>query len=184
MLQSQKYGHYREACRRWQTCAECDEKDPDHLEEDCLKEIRYANCRQDHLAYTISCNVYQKGKEIIEVKHKRNMSFLEARKIVGSYMGGNIYASVTQRADRTNEDNKYRTLMEKLIQLEANDWSKFQEHLKKNYTWPNVTKHQLSNRLGMGRDPILWSKLKHTYDLPLQHGPLLKCKISNKIAVT
>ena len=73
----------------------------------------------------------KKKKEIIEVKHKRNVSFLEARRIVGSYMGESSYASVARRADRTNDDYKYRTLMEKLIKLEANDWPKFQEHLKK-----------------------------------------------------
>ena len=28
---------------------------------------------------------------------------------------------VARRADTTNEDNKYRTLVEKLIKLEAND---------------------------------------------------------------
>ena len=59
------------------------------------------------------------------------MSFLEVRKIVGTYMGENSYPSVAPRVDTTNEDNKYRTLVEKLIQLEANDWPKFQEHLKK-----------------------------------------------------
>ena len=40
-------------------------------------------------------------------------------------MRKNNYPSVLLRADRTNEDNKYRTLLEKLIQLEVN------EHLKK-----------------------------------------------------
>ena len=64
------------------------------------------------------------------MKHKRNVSFLEARKIVGTYMGENSYVSVAQRVDTTNQDNKYRTLMEKLIQLEANNWPNFQEHLK------------------------------------------------------
>ena len=70
-------------------------------------------------------------REIIEVKHKRNVSFLEARRIVGSYMGESSYASVAREADRTNDDSKYKTLVEKLLKLEANDWSKFQEHLKK-----------------------------------------------------
>ena len=41
--------------------------------------------------------------------------------IVGSNMEESSYVSVARRADRTNDDNKYRTLMEKLIQLEAND---------------------------------------------------------------
>ena len=57
----------------------------------------------------------KKEQEIIEVKHKRNVSFLEARKIVGSYVGENSYASVALRVDRTNKDDKYRTLVEKLI---------------------------------------------------------------------
>ena len=65
------------------------------------------------------------------MKHKRNVSFLEARKIVGTYMGENSYASVALRADAINQVNKYRTLVKKLIQLEPNDWPKFQENLKK-----------------------------------------------------
>ena len=65
------------------------------------------------------------------MKHKRNVFFLEARRIVGSYMGESNYASVAHRVDRTIDNNKYKTLVEKLIQLEANDWPKFQEHLKK-----------------------------------------------------
>ena len=64
-------------------------------------------------------------------KGKRNVSFLEGMKILGTYMGESSYASVAWRANTTNEDNKYRTLIENSIQLEANDWPKFQEHLKK-----------------------------------------------------
>ena len=127
----QKFGHHREACRGRQTCSKCGEKDPDHAEEDCLKETRCANCQLDHLAYARTCTVYQKEKEIIEVKHKRNVSFLKARRIVGSYMGESSYASVARKADRTNDDSKYRTLVEKLLKLEANNWPKFQEHQKK-----------------------------------------------------
>ena len=130
----QKFGHHREACSGRQTCSKCGEKDLDHAEEDCLKEILCVNCQQDHPAYARTCTVYQKEKEIIEVKHKRNVSFLEARRIVGNYMGESCYASVAQRADRTNDDTKYRTLVEKLLKLEANDWPKFQEHLKKLYS--------------------------------------------------
>ena len=46
-------------------------------------------------------------------------------------MGENSYVSAARRADTTNQDNKYRTHLEKLIQLEANDCPKFREHLKK-----------------------------------------------------
>ena len=110
-----------EACRGQLICAKCGEKDPDHTEEDCSNDITCANCRQDHPAYARSCVVYKKVKDIIEMKHKRNVSFWEIRRIVGLYMGESSYASVAQRADRTHDDNKYRTPVEKLINLEAND---------------------------------------------------------------
>ena len=73
----------------------------------------------------------KKEKELLEVKHKRNVSFLEANKIVGTYTRENSYASVACRADTTNQNNKYWTLVEKLIQLKPNGWPKLQEHLKK-----------------------------------------------------
>ncbi len=67
----------------------------------------------------------KKEKEMLEVKHKRNLSFHEAKKILGIYMGENSYASVARRADITNQDLKYRTLEEELILLEANDLPNF-----------------------------------------------------------
>ena len=51
----QKFGHHREVCRGRQTCAKCGEKDPDHAEEDCMKEIRCENCQQDHPVYASTC---------------------------------------------------------------------------------------------------------------------------------
>ena len=88
------------------------------MKKDCLKEIRFPNCQQDYPAYSRSCE----RKEILEVKHKRNITSLKARKIVGSYMGENTYTSVAWRLDPINQNNKYRALVEKLIQLKLNDW--------------------------------------------------------------
>ena len=67
-----------------------------------------------------------KKKEIIEMKQEECV-LPGSKKIIGSYMGESSYASVARSADRTNEDTKYRTLVEKLIQMEANDWPKFHE---------------------------------------------------------
>ena len=106
-------------------------KGPGPLEGSLLKQIRCANCRQGHPAYARSCDVYKVEKEILKMKHKRNVSFLEAREIVGTYIRENSYASLAQRADTTNQDIKYRKLVEKLIQLEANKWPQFLEHMKK-----------------------------------------------------
>ena len=94
------------------------------VREDCLREIRCSNCQQDHLSYASPCDVYKKEKEILEVKHRRNVSFQKTRK-TGSYMRENTYASVARRVDPINQENKYRPLVEKLIHLEPNDWSKF-----------------------------------------------------------
>ena len=105
-------------------CAKCGENDPDHVKEDCLKEIESANCQHDHPANAMSSDVYKKRR-----KYLRCVSFLETRKIVGTYMGENSYASVARRAYSTNEDSKYRTFEGKWIDLEANDCQKFQEHL-------------------------------------------------------
>ena len=73
-----------------------------------------------------------KKKEILEVK-QRNVPFLEARKIVGTYMGKNSNVSVAWRADTINQDNRYRALLEKLIWLKPKDWQKFLQQLKNLY---------------------------------------------------
>ena len=111
----QKYGHNREVCRGTTDMCQIRSKGPGPCRGRLLEEIRCANCQQDHPAYARTCAIYQKEKEIIEVKHKGNVSFLEGRRIVGNYMGECNYASVARRADRTNDDYKYRTLVEKLI---------------------------------------------------------------------
>ena len=86
----------KKSCRGPQTYGKYGGKDTGHVEEDCLKEIICAKCRQDHPFYARSCDVYRKEKEILRVKHKRNVCLLESRKIVGTYMGENCYASVAR----------------------------------------------------------------------------------------
>ena len=88
------------------------------------------------------------------------MSFLEARKIFGPCIGENNYASVSRKSDTINQENKYRALVEKLIQLEPNDWPNFRSHLK-NYTRPNFSKHKFNNKLKTKRNALRFSKKKH-----------------------
>ena len=47
------------------------EKNPNHMEEDCLNEIKCPNCQQDYPAYLSSCEIHKKEKKILEVKHRR-----------------------------------------------------------------------------------------------------------------
>ena len=62
----------------------------------------------------------KKEKEILEEKHKMNMS-LERKKIIGNNMRKKCYASVARRTDTINQDNKCRVLVEILIKLEVNE---------------------------------------------------------------
>ena len=94
-----KYGQHRQSCRRRQTCARCGDKDPDYMEEDCSNEIKCPNCRQNHPAFSRSCDIYKRGKEILKIKHKRKITFLKTRRILGSYVRENTYTSVAQRVD-------------------------------------------------------------------------------------
>ena len=130
----QKFGHHRNACRGRQACAKCGEKEPNHKEEECSKPIRCPNCQQDHPAYAIYFEIFRKEKETIEVKHKRNVSFLETKKIVGSYMSKTSYAPVTRSAVTSNHDDKYRTLINKPINLDPSEWLKFLAELKIEHT--------------------------------------------------
>ena len=52
--------------------------------------------------------IYIKKKEILEIKHKRNVTFLEARKIARSDMEEHTYASIARRVNPVNQDKKYR----------------------------------------------------------------------------
>ena len=47
--------------------------------------------------------------------------FWKQGKIVRSYMGETSYASVTRRAETSNQDNKYRALINKLIILDTSN---------------------------------------------------------------
>ena len=69
----------------------------------------------------------------MQIKHKKNIRFWDARKIVGSYMGESTNTPVARSVDpitQSNQVSKFWSLVEKLIQLERKDWPKFQEQLK------------------------------------------------------
>ena len=70
----------------------------------------------------------------MEIKYKKNMSFLEVRKTVDLYMKENTYAVATRRTSSISNDKqseKYKARIEKLIQLVPSDWPKFQEQFRR-----------------------------------------------------
>ena len=74
----------------------------------------------------------------MEMKYRRNIiTFLEARKIVDSYIKDNTYAIVALKvskisySNKNSQPDKCRVLIEKLVQLGHNDLLTFQKELKK-----------------------------------------------------
>ena len=102
------------------------------MENEC-KSIKCANCHEEHPAFSRSCAIYKKEKEIMFIKHTKNIPFPEARKIVENYMG--TYANIAQKVNQSPQDStsidKYQKLIEKLINLKTNEWLIFQENLKR-----------------------------------------------------
>ena len=101
---------------------------------------------QGILLRTSLVTLIKKEKEILEVKHGK-YNLLESKKKVGLYMGENmllLHGGCIQSIKTT-----HRVLVEKLIQLDPNDWSKFQEH-------------KLYNKSLIKRNPLRLSKEKHT----------------------
>ena len=122
-----------------------------------------------------------KEKEILKVKNKRNVSFLEARKIVGSYIGESTYTFIAHRADTINLENKYRTLIEKLILFEL----KFQEHLKKLLSdkfQQAQTQQQVRNK--EKSKEVVRAKTHIGFTTPTRTTPPKSVKSPNKIALT
>ena len=119
-------------------CGECGECDPNHTVSEC-KDVKCANCHEQHPAFSRTCEFHKREKEIMCVKHTKNIPFPEARKIVESYMGTRTYANIAQKTNQKMQDitpiDKYKKLIEKIINLSImNEWATFQENIKRMYS--------------------------------------------------
>ena len=77
----QKFRHHKEICRGRQVCCKCGKRDPDHMENEC-KSIKCANCHEEHPAFSRSCAIYKKEKEIMFIKHTKIYLFLKQGKLL------------------------------------------------------------------------------------------------------
>ena len=81
-----KCGHHNESYRGRPTYIRCGQKDTDYMEEDFSNENKCSNCLENHPAFSKTCNIYKREKEIIELKYRRNIKFLEEWKIDECYV--------------------------------------------------------------------------------------------------
>ena len=62
----QKFGHHKDICRGRQVVRKCGERDPNHTESEC-KDVKCANCHEQHSAFLKTCEFYKREKEIMHV---------------------------------------------------------------------------------------------------------------------
>ena len=134
----QKYGHGRTSCkRRSSVCGKCGQQD--HEELACQEEKpKCANCEGSHPAYSKSCPLWVKEKEVQKVKATQNISFPEARKIVDAKLSsGPTYASKTATTDTKT--------MTKSVGTQTNDASCQTNHIPSTITIACQTDHSMLN---------------------------------------
>lgn len=90
----QRYGHGSQACRGKATCVKCGLTD--HIDDECTNELRCINCEGPHAAYSRTCPVWKKEKQVNTLKVQDNISYAEARKRVEFAQKGS-YSQAVQR---------------------------------------------------------------------------------------
>ena len=123
-LKYQRYCPQSEGYGGRQTGGSGGEKDPDHTKEDCSNETKCLNSQQNHPTFSRSCIIYKRERKIKDIKYRKNVSFLEAKKTVDLCMKENACATVAQKTNLINNNHadKYKFLVIKLIPLGASDW--------------------------------------------------------------
>ena len=122
----QKFGH-ESVCNAHTICDKCGEKEPNHTTIDCKLNNKCATCGEDHPSYTRSCPVWK--KEILTIKHTRNIPYPETRKIVEGYIKNKTYSQISPKSESKKGEN-YQKLISKLLQLGPKDCPKFIQEIK------------------------------------------------------
>ncbi|GFV49499.1 uncharacterized protein TNCV_3736371 [Trichonephila clavipes] len=94
----QRFGHSHTACRGQLTCSRC--ATVGHPSTDCTLEPRCVNCSQSHPSDSKLCSQWKTEKEIQIIKTNRNLTYLEARKLIAPQLSQS-YAQVTKLSTTT-----------------------------------------------------------------------------------
>ena len=103
-------------------CKKCGQQNPDHYINDCQFPCKCTNCGSDHLVYARSCESWRQEKEVLTVKHRNNIPYYEARKLV--------VGSKTTTYSQAVQPNKFPYKFKTLIRLEQGKWESFINKIK------------------------------------------------------
>ncbi|GFU27639.1 RNA-directed DNA polymerase from mobile element jockey [Trichonephila clavipes] len=76
----QRFGHSQTSCRGQLTCSRC--ATVGHPSMNCTLEPKCVNCTQSHSSDSKLCSKWKTEKEIQAIKTNRNITYLEARKLI------------------------------------------------------------------------------------------------------
>ncbi|GFT64911.1 putative RNA-directed DNA polymerase from transposon BS [Trichonephila clavipes] len=95
----QRFGHSQIACRGQLTCSRC--ASVGHSSADCSLAQKCVNCSQPHSSDSKQCPKWKAEKEIQAIKTNRNISYLEARKLIAPQLS-QTYAQVAKPSTFTS----------------------------------------------------------------------------------
>ena len=158
----QKYGHHEDRCSKDPICSKCGQTG-EHLESRCSNELHCVNYGEKHSADSKECRIWHKEKEILRLKFTRNISFVEARKLVEAPtpIPGISYANITQSSMRkvsvvdTATQTDPITILDSAVQSNTTNTNSKTEDLQKqkcqtNTTNKNQTKTPIEEKKGEG----------------------------------
>ncbi|GFT84216.1 uncharacterized protein TNCV_1150161 [Trichonephila clavipes] len=92
-LKCQRFGHSQTSCRGQLICSRC--ASAEHCSTDCTLEPKCINCSQSHTPDSKLCPKGKLEKQIQEIKINKNISYFEARTIIGPQLS-QTYAQATK----------------------------------------------------------------------------------------
>ncbi|KAM7288070.1 hypothetical protein ISCGN_031759 [Ixodes scapularis] len=90
----QRFGHGSRSCRGREICAKCGSNE--HVADVCESTVCCSNCEGTHAAYSRACPLWKQEKEMLSLKAKENITYLEAKKR-WSFLAQGSYADVARR---------------------------------------------------------------------------------------
>ncbi|XP_048255091.1 uncharacterized protein LOC125381695 [Haliotis rufescens] len=95
----QHYGHGSRTCHEQAACHRCGGNCPDSTQ--CNKDPSCVNCGDSHASSSKDCTRFKRESKIVKIKHERNISFQDAKKIVQDEEKSSLI-SFSAAASRTN----------------------------------------------------------------------------------
>ena len=82
----QRFGHHEDKCPAdpGSVCANCGADGHSHHTSACKNSAKCVNCGKAHVSRSNQCEIWKKEKEIMKIKVTKNITYLEAKKILES----------------------------------------------------------------------------------------------------